>query len=261
MASTENDSYYEELREYYKLKDKYDSSKHKKIYELVGQDYGKDYDQKKQTLAKFKPKCINCKQEGGTIFTETLTMFRATCGNSVKPCTLDFVVQRKKFAQINHTLVKSREDLEKSKKKIITTKLDFLFNYIEEEKAVELFESLKLQLNNSQESYNNLVNLYNSITHNEELKILLTEKMRDFETFKKQYADALELFRTSGENTYLINALEIHKTKLAPLGTELMNLKYKSSYIEKNEDDEYIVFQNSHNLEDLIMELKDESKR
>jgi len=254
MTSIPLTNYYEELEEYYKLKNKYMSIKQKKITELLG-DYGKDYDQKKQILAKYKPKCINCKQDGGTIFTETPELLRATCGNTFSPCKLDLSIERKKFAQISEKLLTTHNKLKKYKKNIITTKLDFLFNYIEEEKAVELFETLKQQLNNSQESYNNLVNLYNSITNNEELKLLIQEKIIDFEINKKQYSDALELFKSSGEITYLKSAVEIHNSKLSPIGDELMKLKYKSSYIEKNELDQFIFYQNSYNLADLIIEL------
>jgi predicted nucleic-acid-binding protein len=259
MASIQLTNYYEQLEEYYKLKNKYMLLKQKKITELSG-DYGKEYDQKKQTLAKYKPKCINCKQDGGTIFTETPELLRATCGNTVSPCKLDLSVARKKFIPITEKLLTTHKNLENYKKNIITTKLDFLFNYIEEEKAVELFETLKHQLNNSQESYNNLVNLYNSITNNEELKLLIQEKIQEFEINKKQYSDALELFKSSGEMSYLKSAVEIHNSKLSLLGDELMKLKYKSSYIEKNEHDQFIFFQNNYNLEDLIIELTTETK-
>jgi hypothetical protein len=259
MTSIPLTNYYEELEEYYKLKNKYMLLKQKKINELVG-EYGKDYDQKKQILAKYKPKCVNCKQDGGTIFTESPELLRVTCGNTSSPCKLDIVIERKKFAQVTEKLITTHKDLENYKKNIIITKLDFLFNYIEEEKAVELFETLKHQLNNSQESYNNLVNLYNSITHNEELKLLIQEKIQDFEINKKQYSDALELFKSSGEINYLKTAVEIFNSKLSILGNELMKLKYKSSHIEKNEHDQFIFYQNNYNLEDLIIELNTKNK-
>ena len=259
MTSIPLTNYYEELEEYYKLKSKYIQTKQKKKNELAG-DYGKDYDQKKQILAKYKPKCINCKQEGGTIFTETPELLRATCGNTYSPCKLDLSIERKKFIPITEKLLTTHKNLENYKKNIITTKLDFLFNYIEEEKAIELFETLKQHLNNSQESYNNLVNLYNSITNNEELKQLIQEKIQDFEINKKQYSDAVELFKSTGEISYLKSAVEIHNTKLSIIGDELMKLKYKSSYIEKNERDQFIFFQNNYNLEDLIIELNTKTK-
>ena len=259
MTSIPLTNYYEELEEYYKLKNKYMLIKQKKITELSG-DYGKEYDQKKQTLAKYKPKCINCKQDGGTIFTETSELLRATCGNTFSPCKLDLSLARKKFIPITEKLLTTHKNLENYKKNIITTKLDFLFNYIEEEKAIELFETLKQHLNNSQESYNNLVNLYNSITNNEELKQLIQEKIQDFEINKKQYSDAVELFKSTGEISYLKSAVEIHNTKLSIIGDELMKLKYKSSYIEKNERDQFIFFQNNYNLEDLIIELNTKTK-
>ena len=256
MTSIPLTNYYEELEEYYKLKNKYMLLKQKKINELLG-EYGKDYDQKKQILAKYKPKCVNCKQDGGTIFTEMPELLRVTCGNTSSPCKLDIVIQRKKFAQVTEKLITAHKDLENYKKNIITTKLDFLFNYIEEEKAVELFESLKQQLNNSQESYNNLVNYYNSITNNEELKTMILEKTSEFETYKKQYSEALELYKSSGEVVYLISAIEIHKSKLAVIGKDLMNLKYKSCYVEQNEEDKYILYQNNYSLEELIVEIND----
>lgn len=259
MTSIPLTNYYEELEEYYKLKSKYIQTKQKKKNELAG-DYGKDYDQKKQILAKYKPKCINCKQEGGTIFSETPELLRATCGNTYSPCKLDLSIERKKFIPITEKLLTTHKNLENHKKNIITTKLDFLFNYIEEEKAIELFETLKQDLNNSQESYNNLVNLYNSITNNEELKQLIQEKIQDFEINKKQYSDAVELFKSTGEISYLKSAVEIHNTKLSIIGDELMKLKYKSSYIEKNERDQFIFFQNNYNLEDLIIELNTKTK-
>ena len=256
MTSEPLESYYTDLQEYYKLKNNYDSTKQKKLNELAG-TYGKDYDQKKQNFARLKFKCINCKQDGGTRFTETSDLLRATCGNSVKPCKLDLAIKRKKFAHINEKLSSTKQDLEKYKKNIITTKLDFLFNYIEEEKAIETFELLKQQLNNSQENYINLLTLYNSISNNEELMNLIQEKIGSFEDTKKIYSEALEMYKSSGQLMYLKNAMEIYKTKLSPLGNEIMNLKYKSSYVEKNEQDQYLFFQNKYNLEDLMLELKD----
>jgi hypothetical protein len=256
MTSEPLETYYKDIQDYYKLKSNYDSIKQKKINELVG-SYGKSYDIKKQNFAKLKSKCINCKQDGGTQFTETSELLRATCGNSIKPCNLDLAIKRKRFIHITEKLEMAKHDLENYKKNIITTKLDFLFNYIEEDKAIETFEALKQQLSNSQENYINLVTLYHSITHNEELKLLIQEKIKLFEETKKLCGEALELYKNTQQLIYLKNAMEIYKTKLSPLGNEIMNLKYKSSHVEKNEHDQYVLFQNNHNLEDLILELNE----
>ena len=251
-----SESYYKDLQNYYKLKNNYQALKQKKINELMG-SYGKDSDVKKKNFAKFRSKCINCKQDGGTLFTETSDLLRATCGNSVQPCKLDLAIKRKKFVHITEKMGYVKQDLEKYKKNIITTKLDFLFNYIEEEKAIEIFELLKQQLNNSQENYLNLLTLYNSIIHNEELKTLIQEKIVDFENNKKLHSEALELYKSTGQVMYLKNAMEIYKTKLSLLANEIMKLKYKSSYVETDEQDQYIFFQNNYNLEDLMLELND----
>jgi hypothetical protein len=86
---------------------------------------------------------------------------------------------------------------------------------------------------------------------------MIFEKTNEFENNKKQYMDALELYKSSGEIVYLISAIEIHKTKLAPIGKELMKLKYKSCYVEKNDEDNYILFQNNYSNEDLILEINE----
>jgi hypothetical protein len=93
--------------------------------------------------------------------------------------------------------------------------------------------------------------------YNEEMKTLIQEKTLDFENNKKLHSEALELYKSTGQIMYLKNAMEIYKTKLSLLGNEIMKLKYKSSYVEHNEQDQFILFQNNHNLEDLMLELND----
>jgi len=36
-----------------------------------------------------------------------------------------------------------------------------------------------------------------------------------------------------------------------------MNLKYKSCYVEQNEEDKYILYQNNYSPEELIVEIND----
>ena len=64
-------TYIEQLNEYYKLKEKYDSSKEKlKSSILYGDENRKtSWKEKRSEYQQLKPKCINCKRPVGSIFT------------------------------------------------------------------------------------------------------------------------------------------------------------------------------------------------
>ena len=158
VQETDYSKYLEELKTYYNLKKTYTKTKETKINKLIN---SKDsIETKKKLYSKEKFKCINCNQIGGTIFFENNKILRATCGNTTKPCDLNLEIIKMNPVLITNELKDTNISLINKKKQIIITKLDFLFNYIEEDKAVESFENFKSELTTLQEKYNDLFSLY-----------------------------------------------------------------------------------------------------
>ena len=161
IQDSDYSKYLEEMKMYYNLKNKYTSNKNTIINKLIN---SKDSLETKQKLySKQIFKCINCAKPGGTIFVETNKMLRATCGNTNQPCNLNIEIIKLSSILVNKELEQTHLTLFNKKREIVLTKLDYLFNYIDEESAVEKFETLKQELSNMQDVFSNLFILHESI--------------------------------------------------------------------------------------------------
>ena len=92
------------LNEYYKLKSNYENEnyKNKKVI-MNNKELSKR--EKQREFQRLKPKCINCKRVGGTLFTNTIKdkdddtkiknirTLKAICGVHENPCNLKIIIE------------------------------------------------------------------------------------------------------------------------------------------------------------------------
>lgn len=248
VQESDYSKYLEQLKSYYNLKNKYTSNKKTFINKLIN---SKDtIESKKKLFSKQKFKCINCGQFGGTIFFENNKILKATCGNTTNPCNLNLEVIKMNPVLITNEIKDTNNSLINTKNNIIITKLNFLFNYIEEDKAIELFENLKSQLGTIQEKYNNLISLYNSITFNPETDELLNQKLIEYNSLINDFKQFIKLFKETDDASYLKDALYLYTSKLKQLDEYINTLKYKYINIESDEENKYLI-QNKYNIKHL----------
>lgn len=248
VQETDYSKYLEELKTYYNLKKTYTKTKETKINKLIN---SKDsIETKKKLYSKEKFKCINCNQIGGTIFFENNKILRATCGNTTKPCDLNLEIIKMNPVLITNELKDTNISLINKKKQIIITKLDFLFNYIEEDKAVESFENFKSELTTLQEKYNDLFSLYSSITTNPDTEELLNQKILEIDSLVNELKEFIKLFKETEETSYLKDALFLYTSKIKSLDEYITTLKYKYNSIESDETYKYLI-QNKYNIKNL----------
>ena len=86
------DTYNDLLHEYYRLKQEYEI-KWKKIKRRI-KNMNISKKEKRAQLKKKKVRCIQCKQPGGTLFTNKDGILKAICGNKEKPCKLHIEIKR-----------------------------------------------------------------------------------------------------------------------------------------------------------------------
>ena len=255
IQDTDYSKYLEELKSYYNLKNKYNSHKKTFINKLIN---SKDsLEVKKKLLSKQKFKCVNCGQYGGSIFFENNKILRATCGNTSSPCSLNLEIIKMTPLLINDELKKTNISLIDKKKQIVLTKLDFLFNYLEEDKAVELFDNLKLELGIIQEKYNNLISLYDSIVNNSDIKELIKQKLNEHDTLVNEYKEFIKLYNDTQEIKYLKDGLFLFTNKLKQLDEYINTLKYKQNSIESDEENKYLL-QHKYTIQNLEVIKKPE---
>jgi hypothetical protein len=231
------DKYLDQIRDFYILKKRYEKYKESTKKKIIESD--NLIDVKKRLLAKTKFKCINCKNEGGTIFEINNTNLKAFCGNKVTPCDLNINISKKKFTNLKDDLLTIEDNINIKKKEIILSKLNYIFKYIEEDKAVENFEKIKSELTELQREHNKLFEKYVNIYDNENIKINLEELLVQQHTHIIEFKDILDLYYNTKENKYLNNAISYYITNIISIDEKILNKNYKYNAIEKDPDNDY----------------------
>ena len=126
---------------YYKLKGDYDK-KYNNAKKKITKS-GVDLNQIRKKLRSMQMKCINCKQNGGTIFTNKDSILTAKCGNTESPCGLDIQIKRGKWMLLPKAAELSRTNIKHTKAEIIDLKLDLLFGLRTEEQIAADFDNEK----------------------------------------------------------------------------------------------------------------------
>jgi hypothetical protein len=250
------EKYLENIEKYYKLKNKYNTLLEKAKNKILNSDIS--IENKKKLFSKSKPKCIACNKDGGTLFKESPDTLSVSCGNLSKPCGLNITIKRYKTKNLHNELINIDNELKEAKKDIMVTKLDYLFNYILEDFAVEKFEKIKDKLNKKQEIYNELVLLNNNV-ENEEFKNLINDKVMENYNYINDFKEIYNLYETTGENRYLVSALELYASKIHVLDEEILKMKYTINYIEKNNESNLnTLIQYTKTLSDLEISITDD---
>jgi len=144
MDENSLNNYNDALEEYYKLKQEYDRNYKRKLRTIKKKDIS--LKEKRELLRKIKLPCIHCKKRVGTIFTNEGGVLKALCGGT-PACSLNIEIKKADTRFLPAVIANVQRIIQKIKREIIETKLDFLFGLETEKDTVGLFESLKEKFN------------------------------------------------------------------------------------------------------------------
>lgn len=251
-----NEKYLEEVREFYILKKRYEKYKESIKNKIINSD--NSIQVKKQLLAKTKFKCINCKNEGGTIFHIDESNLKVFCGNKSNPCNINLNIKRKKFTNLKENLINIENEINLKKKDIIISKLNYIFKYIEEDKAIENFEKIKSELTELQKNYNILFEKYLYLFDNDNANSAIQDLLLQQHNYVNEFKEILDLYYTTRENKYLKNALNYYITNIINIDEKILNNQYKYNAIEKDLDNNmnYLI-QNKYLQTDIELLVND----
>ncbi len=241
---------------YFKLKQK---------YEKQFEDY-KNKLKKNETLNKvekrrlftlFKPKCVNCKQSGGTIFTNKERVLKAVCGSS-EPCKLNIEINQGRYASIISLDENYSKNVDAIKTKIIMTKLDFLFGYISDESlAFDNFDKLRKNLGHYMEAQLLVQKRYNEVAHNQEknqsINLAVGKLYEEIMELKNIY----KLYLTNPRASYITDMVEKYTKILQPLADKIRDMKYVVNLIEVDDNNinAFLLIQQAYTMEELEQEV------
>lgn len=249
---------------FYKLKQDYERNLTRMKQKIINNS-ALNKKQKRERFLLLKPKCINCKRPVGTIFSVKDRKLIAMCGahslkGGVKPCSLDINIEKGAVVSLD-SLLKTLEDLkEKEKDEIITNKLNLLFNFISEETAISLFDKQKSEFTDTQQTYENFLKQYVSITQLTEKReqINLTD-LQIYETLKNIKDNLTKSIKETDltQKQLISDSIEIYVDKLIPLLQINNKLKYQTrSMVFDEEDNTYNLAEQSYTAAQVEIALE-----
>jgi hypothetical protein len=249
---------------YYKLKQKYEKQFDDYKNKLRKNDSLTNLE-KKTLFKQFQPKCVNCKKNGGTVFSKEDRVLKAVCGSS-EPCKLNIELNEGKYSSIIDLDESYSKNVDAIKTKIIMTKLDFLFGYISDETvAFDNFDKLRKNLKQYMEAQLLVQKHYNSVANNPEKQLAihdaegkLYEEIMDLQNLYKFYTE-------NPKASYITEMVEKYVKIIKPLADKIMGMKYIINVIEVDDtndkqDNMMYLVQKEYTLTDLEQEVSADRK-
>ena len=246
------------INEFYKLKNKYEIELFKKKKTILN-NVTLSSKEKKTEYKKLKPKCINCKRAGGTLFSvkfytgnDEYREFRAVCGVVADPCNLNITVQTGKYELLPVVLEGIEKEIQDNKKSIIDDKNRLLFGLMTTETALQKFEDIKDYIASLTSLLDSYLDEYNSITDNLEKKTELKENIVKSYLYIEEIKESMKNFDKEDNTQYVRDVVNIYLTKLQPVLNKITELKYKENIVYYNEtDNTYNLIQNQYTTQSL----------
>jgi len=223
--------------EYYKLKAKYEGENMKQKKKILN-NKNLSWIEKQREFQQLKPKCINCKRPGGSIFSNKFNVntqsreLQVICGVTSSPCKLNILISLGKYQLLPDTIKYLSEEIHDDKNKVIDNKNKNVFGFISPEEVLTVFSKLKEIIKDDVDLYELYLSEYLDIIDNPNKLISIERKTTLFYEYISKIKESIKNFNLSDNNQYIRDVVEIYKNKLVPIMNDIMNLKYK----EKNDD-------------------------
>ena len=252
----------ESLNEYFKLKQKYESEIAANKKKIINNPTLSNRE-KRSEFMKLKPKCINCKRPGGSIFkilykpedsvNESYREYNASCGIISNPCNFKIKIRCGKTESLSDILVDMEKVIKEVKNEIIDDKNKLLFGIIETEDALDRFDSSKEMISLYTSLYEQYLSKYNALVDNKDKKRELEEAITNSYININQIKECIKKYNESSNMSFISDAINIYDTTLIPLLNTVRNLKYNENFVWHNEDTNSCnLIQNKYSISNLL---------
>jgi hypothetical protein len=234
-------TYLEALHEYFKLKQEYET----KLSKMKKTAFKKEPSRKLGRLAALsvKPQCINCKRPVGTLFSNREgDKYTAICGDKGNPCNLNIKIYNGKIINLRYLLTIYREEIVDLKDTIIRQKLDTLFSYVSEEKAVTLFKKELDAYNENSKMYRTLLDKYTDLYDNKHMKETAAKTSGEIFVMIEKLRDLLQEYEATENTTILEAAMNLQVNELYPEIRTMRLLKNEVLELNEPNEDHFKVF-------------------
>ena len=255
------------LNHYYKVKDLYESNWNEIKLEIIN-NTKISWKEKRRLFQKQKPKCINCKRPVGSLFYtkygENKTDDRhliALCGDRGSPCSLNIDINLGETKNILEMMNNEQKQINELKKQIIKDKNNLLYNYISSEEAVDYFDKIKQELNDSLFNYEFAMEQFMNIMNNPVKNETIDKLQIDVEVFISNIKKIIKEFDGTKNNQFIIDAVHIYVDELKPTIDKLVKIKFPINIVEFDASDKiYRLIQKPFSIEEVEVNLSTEGQ-
>lgn len=248
----------EAIDEYYKLKDKYEVKLNKEKQKILSIPELSNKE-KQSRYARIKRLCVNCNRDGGTIFSNKNRILKALCGAS-PPCKLNIEIMLGEYDSKLNILNYNKKYKDEGELDIIKIKLNLLFNFIDESKAIKQYQDKKKTYIEDQQDYHSLLTDVLTITDNPIRLNNLNEGVISLYEHKETLKKLNELYIKENTEEIIKEMVELYKNKILPNAERNRNLTYNYNNVDDNEDGTYSLIQNPYTLFQLEMNNGNQEK-
>ena len=235
--------YISSLKEYYQHKTQYESAYNKKKKSILKK---KDLSttEKLFKIQQIKMNCIQCGEEGGTLFKQENKVLSATC-LAVEPCDLNINIKLSNTLNLRENINKYDEIVQKLKADVIVTKLSLIFDLEREDIVSQKFNAIKETYKENQKILDVFKNILNDNINfikiedpeTEELKRMLRsdfikKNQEILNKHLKNFNERVKLFESNSSKNSLAEALDIYLKNILPLIEYIRQHKYNITYID-----------------------------
>jgi len=252
QSNNSEDDFLERLDEYYRLKNKYDTViKEKKNNILKDENLSMKQKREKYKLLKFR--CINCERSVNTIFDINDGILTAICGDKISPCKLNIKINRGKYLDIRTLIDVFGSGADDTKEEIISTKLDLLFGYENEQSTIKKFTELKKELEADLEATAEYVTTFLGIITNQKNQENLQNKMKMVYDNINTIKSTMKEFDETGVLQLIKDVISLYITELKPLIVDINRLQYQNKTVEEYSDETYHLIRDVYTLSSLLV--------
>ena len=225
------------IKQYYELKQEYNEQINQIKSRIRSMDLLSSAE-KKQKYALTEKKCVNCGQSGGTLFKETNFTLKAVCGNPTSPCKLNINIYKGEYLLSNELSKMYYDDMKKTQRNIIKSKLDMIFEYIDEETLLNKFNDMKKELVENKKMYDFFQQIYLKVISSKEKKDKTEELVKSLDENIKDLRDKMIIYEDDEiQNMDLLKeCINIYTSKISPLNKMIRDINY--SYMRMETCDE-----------------------
>lgn len=255
----------EAINEFYRLKDKYESTYYEKYVKPIIRS-NKSKREKRVEYSKLpKHECINCKRNVGTLWDinidtkNNIRYFKAKCGDKNDPCPLDiqidYSVRESKYKEIIIGLA----DIEKIKLNIIKEKNNALFF---NKDVADIFNKLTEDLKFETEHTGYMIESNILTNDNPEKAVILKQTIDEFgKGFILPFKQMIKEYNETNNELIVNQAVTFYINEMIPKLKEILSLKYDVSMVEFDESQNiYKLIQLPNTLESNEYYIKSDDK-